>query len=239
LYTIFFFLALLVAARSRSKLTGNNSSPCLSRSFVLFARARGLYLQNEAREQEDFFSSFLFSFLKKKASLFHHPRLNLSSGAELCFRIYYYILVIIMASILRASRRLLGVNSNSLSCNGLPGCESRFSLVLGRGGERSIATTTKTNAGMGSPTGTAPPPTEPLEEEHELIWDAGDKHPETALDNLPEKIVGKYEALGMLVGALCFMGGVYTFAGYYDKAASRPFVERDMEKRLKKELGGR
>ena len=144
-----------------------------------------------------------------------------------------------MASILRASRRLLGVNSNSLSCNGLPGCESRFSLVLGRGGERSIATTTKTNAGMGSPTGTAPPPTEPLEEEHELIWDAGDKHPETALDNLPAKIVGKYEALGMLVGALCFMGGVYTFAGYYNKAASRPFVERDMEKRLKKELGGR
>jgi len=69
LYAIFFFLALLVAARSRSKLTGNNSSPCLSRSFVLFARARGLYLQKfEAQEQkEDFFSApFFFSFLKKK-----------------------------------------------------------------------------------------------------------------------------------------------------------------------------
>lgn len=146
---------------------------------------------------------------------------------------------IIMSSILRASRRLLGSSlSSSNSSSALSGCGSRFAVV-GKGGERSIATTTKINAGMGSPTGTAPAPTEPLEEEHELIWDAGDKHPETALDNLPAKIVGKYEALGMLVGALCFMGGVYTFAGYYDKAASRPFVERDMEKSLKKELGGR
>ena len=147
---------------------------------------------------------------------------------------------IIMSSILRASRRLLGSSlSSSNSSSALSGCGSRFAAVVGKGGERSIATTTKINAGMGSPTGTAPAPTEPLEEEHELIWDAGDKHPETALDNLPAKIVGKYEALGMLVGALCFMGGVYTFAGYYDKAASRPFVERDMEKSLKKELGGR
>ena len=147
---------------------------------------------------------------------------------------------IIMSSILRASRRLLGSSlSSSSSSSALSGCGSRFAAVVGKGGERSIATTTKINAGMGSPTGTAPAPTEPLEEEHELIWDAGDKHPETALDNLPAKIVGKYEALGMLVGALCFMGGVYTFAGYYDKAASRPFVERDMEKSLKKELGGR
>ena len=120
---------------------------------------------------------------------------------------------IMRSLVLRASRRLLNIS------------------------ERSIATTAKVNAGMGSPTGTAPPPTAPLEEEHELIWDAGDKHPEPALDNLPAKIVGKYEALGMLVGAMCFMGGVYTFAGYYDKAASRPFVERDIEKGLQKELG--
>ena len=102
---------------------------------------------------------------------------------------------IMRSLVLRASRRLLNIS------------------------ERSIATTAKVNAGMGSPTGTAPPPTAPLEEEHELIWDAGDKHPEPALDNLPAKIVGKYEALGMLVGAMCFMGGVYTFAGYYDKGS--------------------
>ena len=120
---------------------------------------------------------------------------------------------IMRSLVLRASRRLLNIS------------------------ERSIATTAKVNAGMGSPTGTAPPPTAPLEEEHELIWDAGDKHPEPALDNLPAKIVGKYEALGMLVGAMCFMGGVYTFAGYYDKASRRPFVDRDLEKGLQKELG--
>jgi len=143
--------------------------------------------------------------------------------------------------VLRASRRLLGINSSLSSSgsttSGLSACGGRFAVVVGKGGERSIATTAKVNAGMGSPTGTAPPPTAPLEEEHELIWDAGDKHPEPALDNLPAKIVGKYEALGMLVGAMCLMGGVYTFAGYYDKASRRPFVDRDLEKGLQKELG--
>ena len=103
--------------------------------------------------------------------------------------------------------------------------------------QRSIASTSRANAGMGSPTGTSPPPSAPLEEENELIWDAGDKHPEPALDYVPPKIVGKYEALGMLAGALCVMGGVYMYAEKYDKASRVPFVPREIEKNLKVELG--
>ena len=102
--------------------------------------------------------------------------------------------------VLRASRRLLNIS------------------------DRSIATTAKVNAGMGSPT-VLRLPNSPFRGRARTDLGCGRQHPEPALDNLPAKIVGKYEALGMLVGAMCFMGGVYTFAGYYDKAASRPFVK--------------
>lgn len=133
-----------------------------------------------------------------------------------------------MSLILRHSKRLLQLKKNTNSTN------NKQAMMM-----MNVIVQRRSYAGMGAPTGTAPPPETELEEEHELIWDAGDKHPETALDNLPAKIVGKYEALGMIVGALCLMGGVYTFAGYYDKASSQPFASRDLEKHLQSELGQR
>jgi hypothetical protein len=58
------------------------------------------------------------------------------------------------------------------------------------------------------------------------MWDAGDAHPEPALDNVPAHIVTKNRAAAYLVGAFAFLGGVYTMATIVDKPSTQPFVEK-------------
>lgn len=81
------------------------------------------------------------------------------------------------------------------------------------------------------------PPTQPLTEEDELVWDDGTAHPEYCLDEF--KLVGKWEAFGMLWAGLGFFGLLAAAARYNDKASRIPYVPREYPfDGLKEELGG-
>ncbi|CEF99290.1 unnamed product [Ostreococcus tauri] len=81
-------------------------------------------------------------------------------------------------------------------------------------------------------------PTREMPEEAELTWDAGDKHHEPALDDVPEHIVTKNRAATYLVGAFCFLGCVYGTAVMVDKPSKTPFVPKEFPYNgLAKELG--
>ncbi|BDA41244.1 probable NADH dehydrogenase [ubiquinone] 1 beta subcomplex subunit [Coccomyxa sp. Obi] len=78
---------------------------------------------------------------------------------------------------------------------------------------------------------------EPLPEHDELLWDDGSAQPEHCLDQFP--LVGKYEALGFLVGGLGFFGLLGVLANVNDKASKKPYVNREYPfDNLKAEMGG-
>ena len=79
-----------------------------------------------------------------------------------------------------------------------------------------------------------------MPDEAELTWDAGDKHHEPALDNVPAHIVTKNRAAAYLVGAFCFLGGVYGTATMVDKPSKVPFAPKEFPyDNLAAELGKR
>lgn len=65
-----------------------------------------------------------------------------------------------------------------------------------------------------------------LPDEAELTWDAGDAHPEPALDNLPPHIVTKNTAAMYLMGGFAVLGGVYATAVAVDKPSKVPFAPK-------------
>lgn len=64
--------------------------------------------------------------------------------------------------------------------------------------------------GGGGPLARPQPPTQALMEEDELIWDDGTANPEPCLDQFT--LVGKYEALGWLLGGFSIFGALGTWA---------------------------
>ncbi|KAK9842885.1 hypothetical protein WJX74_003890 [Apatococcus lobatus] len=93
-----------------------------------------------------------------------------------------------------------------------------------------------TRGGGGGPVALGRPPTQPLMEEDELIWDDGSKHPEYCIDEHSGHYFGKYEALGWLAGGLGVLGLIGTAASF--RSQNAPFVRREMPfDGLKAELG--
>lgn len=93
-------------------------------------------------------------------------------------------------------------------------------------------------SGMGLPVGPQIVPDGPLDEEDELIWDDGSRHPEFCLtDSAP--MVGKYEALAWLCGGLSFFGLVGLLAVLNDKPSKMPYAPKEFPyDNLRVELGG-
>ncbi|CAL5222708.1 g5111 [Coccomyxa viridis] len=76
----------------------------------------------------------------------------------------------------------------------------------------------------------------PLPEQDELLWDDGSAQPEYCLDQFP--LVGKWEALGYLMGGFAVFGLIGVAAVYNDKPHKKPFVPREFPfDGLKEELG--
>jgi len=59
-----------------------------------------------------------------------------------------------------------------------------------------------------------------------LTWDAGDAHPEPALDDVPARIVTKARAATYLASAFAFLGGVYGLATMVDTPSTTPFAPK-------------
>ncbi|GBG90602.1 hypothetical protein CBR_g50946, partial [Chara braunii] len=94
-----------------------------------------------------------------------------------------------------------------------------LSLALGRRMSRRWAVI---RGGGGLPVATGAPPTKPLDEHEELIWDDGTVNPEPALDEVAP-MIGKYEALAYVSMGLGFFGLLTTAAWYNDKASKIPY----------------
>eukprot|EP00239_Pterosperma_sp_CCMP1384_P000784 CAMPEP_0197848770 /NCGR_PEP_ID=MMETSP1438-20131217/9991_1 /TAXON_ID=1461541 /ORGANISM="Pterosperma sp., Strain CCMP1384" /LENGTH=142 /DNA_ID=CAMNT_0043461177 /DNA_START=82 /DNA_END=510 /DNA_ORIENTATION=+ len=103
---------------------------------------------------------------------------------------------------------------------------------------RQLQTTTVVRGAGVGPIEYAKPATEPIPEEHELIWDDGSLTPEICLkDWCPQ--VSSNHALGMWCGGLAFFAGLGSLASWMDKASTVPFVPREYPfDNLKEERGG-
>lgn len=81
------------------------------------------------------------------------------------------------------------------------------------------------------------PPTKPLLEEDELMWDDGSVNPEPCLDKFD--LVTKWQALGACAGGMALFAGIAQAAAWSDKASRVPFAPRVYPyDNLKAELGG-
>eukprot|EP00244_Chara_vulgaris_P010549 TRINITY_DN486_c0_g1_i4.p1 TRINITY_DN486_c0_g1~~TRINITY_DN486_c0_g1_i4.p1 ORF type:complete len:122 (+),score=18.52 TRINITY_DN486_c0_g1_i4:171-536(+) len=110
-----------------------------------------------------------------------------------------------------------------------------LSLALGR---RMSLRWAVIRGGGGLPVATASPPSKPLDENEELIWDDGTVNPEPALDEVAP-MIGKYEALGYTSMGLGVFGLLITAAWYNDKASKMPYVPKEYPfDNLRVELGG-
>ncbi|CAM6095821.1 unnamed protein product [Calypogeia fissa] len=115
-----------------------------------------------------------------------------------------------------------------------------FTGLIRRAGMRSqVSAALRLRGGSGLPVGFAPPPSEALPEDAELIWDDGSPNPEPCLDDVAP-MVGKYEALGMLSAGLGFFALVGYLAAWNDKASKIPWTPREYPyDDLRVELGGK
>lgn len=80
------------------------------------------------------------------------------------------------------------------------------------------------------------PPTQPLPEEDELLWDDGTAYPETCLDEFP--LVTKYQALSYLGAGLFTFYLIGSAAQYRNKTVKPPYAPKQFPyDNLKVELG--
>lgn len=79
--------------------------------------------------------------------------------------------------------------------------------------------------GGGGPVKFALPPTRPLAEQDELMWDDGSSTPEPCLDQFD--LVTKWQALGYLSGGMLFFVGLYQGVKLLDKPSKVPFAPRE------------
>ncbi|KAK2649113.1 hypothetical protein Ddye_016602 [Dipteronia dyeriana] len=120
--------------------------------------------------------------------------------------------------------RLSNVASRFMGANG----------VLGR----SVSSSLRLRSGMGLPVGKHIVPNKPLEVNDELVWDNGTSLPEPCIDRIADT-VGKYEALGWLLGGLSCFGSLGLLVVWNDKASKVPFVPKVYPyDNLRVELGG-
>eukprot|EP00208_Stichococcus_sp_RCC1054_P002715 CAMPEP_0206135302 /NCGR_PEP_ID=MMETSP1473-20131121/621_1 /ASSEMBLY_ACC=CAM_ASM_001109 /TAXON_ID=1461547 /ORGANISM="Stichococcus sp, Strain RCC1054" /LENGTH=137 /DNA_ID=CAMNT_0053527115 /DNA_START=273 /DNA_END=686 /DNA_ORIENTATION=+ len=79
--------------------------------------------------------------------------------------------------------------------------------------------------GGGGPVAFRLPPTSPLPEEDELLWDDGSATPEPCMDEF--NLYSKWQALGALAGGMGFFVGVYQVAKWVDKPSKVPYAPRE------------
>lgn len=98
------------------------------------------------------------------------------------------------------------------------------SQIMGGNGVvgRSVASSLRLRSGMGLPVGKHIVPNKPLSVNDELVWDNGTPFPEPCIDRIADT-VGKYEALGWLLGGLGFFASLGALAVWNDKASKIPF----------------
>eukprot|EP00897_Mesotaenium_endlicherianum_P003493 jgi/Mesen1/3171/ME000184S02236 len=95
-----------------------------------------------------------------------------------------------------------------------------------------------TRGGAGMRLGTYPPPSQPLPESDELIWDDGNPIPEPCLDVVAPHISAN-KGLAMLCGGLSVFVAIGYLAKYNDKASRIPWTPREYPyDNLRVELGG-
>jgi hypothetical protein len=90
-----------------------------------------------------------------------------------------------------------------------------------------LTTVLRTRSGAGLPLGSLPPPTAPLDENDELIWDDGNPFPEPCIDDVAP-MVGKYEALAWTTGGLGFFVLVGYAAAWWNRRRQCPWVPREV-----------
>ncbi|KAH9721361.1 NADH dehydrogenase 1 beta subcomplex subunit 8 [Citrus sinensis] len=100
------------------------------------------------------------------------------------------------------------------------------SQIMGGNGVvgRSVASSLRLRSGMGLPVGKHIVPNKPLSVNDELVWDNGTPFPEPCIDRIADT-VGKYEALGWLLGGLGFFASLGALAVWNDKASKIPFCD--------------
>mmetsp|Transcript_36118 Transcript_36118/g.58045 ORF Transcript_36118/g.58045 Transcript_36118/m.58045 type:complete len:131 (-) Transcript_36118:46-438(-) len=110
--------------------------------------------------------------------------------------------------------------------------------VMQVSGARQLCVSAAVRSGMGTPVPEHQVPTEPVPEENELVWNAGDGHPEPCTDKLAHNIVTPRAAVATLAGAMGFLAAVWGAAEYVDKPSTQPFADRVYPfDNLKLELG--
>ncbi|KAL3684559.1 hypothetical protein R1sor_002581 [Riccia sorocarpa] len=111
-------------------------------------------------------------------------------------------------------------------------------LIRRAGAQSQLAAASRVRGGAGLPVGTVPPPSAPLAEDEELLWDDGSPNPEPCLDEVAP-MVGKYEALAMVSAGLGFFAFLGYLAKWNDKASRIPWTPREYPyDNLRVELGG-
>lgn len=80
--------------------------------------------------------------------------------------------------------------------------------------------------GGGGALGKPPPVTQALMEQDELIWDDGTANPEPCLDQFT--LVGKYQALGWLLGGLSIYAAVGTWAKWSAPEKRVPWAQKEV-----------